>query len=309
MNSLTDHFKRARPPFPSARRRFDLVAVSAASDGEWLGVQDLLDSLATYLECGYEVVFADDATVDGTYERLLNAGCWVVRNPQKLYPADLHLTLRRAFVEAHRLFESPIFLKIDPDALVIGPGLLQALQSAFSIDPKTGLLGTYHLDWNGEPRDLSYWQDRMTRRRKDLGKPYDLALSYGYKTGDGVQGGAYALAGACLEAIIRQGWFHGKAGYRPSHAKGHRIAEDSLITLLTYAAGFKAQDFGDPEQPFGIWGVGLPMSPEKLIQQNRLVTHAIKYNDEVSLQTRNFFRLRREALRSGRSSRTPNQAF
>lgn len=289
---------RLFPPcieFPTAHRRCDLVIVSAASDGEWPGVQELLDSLATYLDCNYEVVVADDATTDGTYERLLDAGCWVVRNPQKLYLAGLDLTLRRAFLEAHRLFESPIYLKIDPDALVIGTGLLNALQTAFSAAPKTGLLGTYHLDWNGEPRDLSHWRDRMIRRRKDLGKPYDMAIHNGYQMGDGVQGGAYAVSHNCLDTIIRHGWFHGKYGYHPSIIKGQHVAEDSLIAMLTYAAGFKAQDIGGPGQPFGIWDVGLPMPPEELVKQNHLVTHSIKYYDEVSLAARAFFRARRTA--------------
>lgn len=303
MNRFIGRFlKSDRPEFLPARRRCDLVVVSAASDGEWLGVQDLLESLATYLDCDYEVVIADDATTDGTYPRLLDAGCWVVRNPKKLYLAGLDLTLQRAFLEAHRLFESPIYLKIDPDALVIGTGLLPAMQNAFSRNPKTGLLGTYHIDWNGEARDLSYWSERMSRRRKDLGRPYALALRNGYKMGDGVQGGAYALSHACLDAIIRRGWLHGKDGYRPSHIKGQQVAEDSLITMLSYAAGFEAQDFGGPDQPFGIWHVGLPMPPEELIKQNRLVTHAIKYSDELSVQVRNFFRQRREAHRSGRPS-------
>lgn len=289
---------RLFPPcieFPTARRRCDLVIVSAASDGEWRGIQELLDSLTTYLDCNYEVVVADDATTDGTYERLLDAGCWVVRNPQKLYLAGIDLTLRRAFLEAHRLFESPIYLKIDPDALVIDTGLLNALQTAFSADPETGLLGTYHLDWNGEPRDLSHWRDRMIRRRKDLGKSYDLSIRNGYQVGDGVQGGAYAVSHSCLDTIIRHGWLHGKNGYHPSIIKGQHVAEDSLIAMLTYAAGFKAQDIGGPGQPFGIWDVGLPMPPEELVKQNRLVTHSIKYRDEVSLTARAFFRVRRTA--------------
>jgi hypothetical protein len=299
MKRLIERLKPTRPTFPQARRRCDMVIVSAASDGEWLGVEELLDSLATYLDCNYEVVVADDATTDGTYERLLDAGCWVVRNPQKLYLAGLNLTLQSAFLEAHRLFDSPIYLKIDPDALVIGSGLLNALQTGFRADPKTGLLGTFHIDWNGEPRDLSYWRERMIRRRKDLGQPYDLAIRNGYEIGDGVQGGAYAVSRDCLDAIVRQGWLHGKGGYRPSRIKGQQVAEDSLFTMLTYAAGFKAQDIGGPGQPFGIWDVGLPMPPEELVKQNRLVTHAIKYKDAASLEQRDFFRARRMAHRSG----------
>lgn len=283
--------------FPRARRRCDLVIIFAAADGEWLGVEDLLDSFKTYLTCDYEIVVADDATSDGTYERLINAGCWVVRNPERQYLWGNDLTLRRAFHEAHRMFESPIYLKIDPDALIIGPGLEDTLQSAFNANPVHGLLGVYQTDWNGEQRDLSYWRERMLRVSKYLGKPYQLAIQNGYQVGDGVQGGAYALSRACLDSITERGWFLGADGYRPSGVRGRHVAEDSLIAMLTYAAGYKVGEIGGPGQPFGLWDVGLPMAPEELVRQNRIVTHAMKYQDDVSLAARDFFRARRTEFR------------
>lgn len=298
---LNHYAKKTTPDLPAARRRCDLTVVFAAADGEWLGIEELLDSCNTYLTCDYEVVVADDATQDGTYDRLLKAGCWVVRNPERQYLWGNDLTLRRAFHEAHRLFESPIYLKIDPDALIIGPGLEQALSSAFSANSKYGLLGTYHTDWNGEPRDLSHWRERMLRVRKNLGKPYQLALQNGYHAGDGVQGGAYALSRACLDSIIQHGWFLGRDGYRPSGVRGQHVAEDSLIAMLTYAAGYQTGEIGGPGQAFGLWDVGLPMPPEELVRQNRIVTHAMKYQDDVSLAARDFFRARRAAFRSGLS--------
>jgi len=300
MKKLFDRLRLNRPTFPPARRRCDLVVVSAISDGEWLGMEDLLDSLATYLDCDYEVVVVDDVTTDGAYERLLDGGYWVVHNPEKLHLAGIDLTLRRAFVEARRLFDAPIYLKIDPDALIIGTGLLAVLNSAFSEDSKIGLLGTYQIDWNGEPRDLSYWKERMIRRCKDLGKPYHQAIHSGYQVGDGVQGGAYALSRPCLDTIIQAGWFKGTGGYNPSRIKGQHIAEDSLITMLTYAAGYRAADIGGPGQPFGLWHPGMPMTPHELVAQNRLVTHAIKYRDPESLEARDYFRARRTALKSTR---------
>lgn len=301
MKNFLQRLRSKRIAFPPARRRCDMVIVSAASDGEWLGVEELLDSLATYLDCDYEVVIADDVTTDGTYERMLDAGCWVVRNPVKMFLPGLDLTLRRAFIEAHRLFNARIYLKIDPDALIIGPGLPQALRVGFDTDPTIGLLGTYRIDWNGESRDLSHWRDRMMRRRKDLGSAIDFAEKNGYQIGDGVQGGAYALSSECLGQIVRRGWLHGKHGYAPSTVKGQHVAEDSLITMLAYAAGFRAADFGGPGQPFGIWDVGLPMPPEELIRQNRLVAHAMKYRDSTSLNARDFFRARRAAHKQATS--------
>ncbi|WP_119352640.1 glycosyltransferase family 2 protein [Azohydromonas sediminis] len=285
--------KDPEPEFPPARAKRDVVVVSAISDGEWSGMADLLDSLATYLGCSYAVVVADDATTDGSHERLLDAGCWVVRNPRKLYLEGLHVTLARAFSEAHRLFDAKVILKMDPDALLIGPGLPEVLQAAFAADASIGLLGTFRVDWNGEPRDASFWDERMIRQRADLGRPIAMAERNGYRIGEGVQGGAYAVAPRCLAEIVERGWWAGRDGYRPARGGGKHIAEDSLFTMLVYAAGFKAADIGGPGQPFGIWHVGLPMPPEQLVAQGRLVAHAIKYRDEVSLAARDYFRARR----------------
>lgn len=270
----------------------------AVSEGEWLGVEELLDSLRAYLDCDWELVAVDDATQDDTHEKMLKSGCWVVRNPEKLYLAGLDLSLRRGFREALRLFDCPIIVKIDPDALVIGPGLDRALLHTFETSPNCGLLGTFRIDWNGEKRDLSYWRERMDRRRNDLGKPLQLALANGYLLGEGVQGGCYALHRRCLQKMEEAGWLAGMDQYRPSTRHGEHIAEDSLIVLLTYAAGFSTLEFGGPQQPLGLWDKGLPMPPEKMRAQGRLVAHAMKYSDQASLSARAYFRQCREHDRS-----------
>jgi hypothetical protein len=289
---------------PEARRLCDLVVITAVSEGEWPGVSDLLHSLETYLDCDYQVVAVDDATIDGTYERLLKAGLWTVRNPEKLTFYGLDLTLRRGYHEALRLFDCPIYLKIDPDALIIGPGLYEVMRAKFAEDQSIGLIGTLHVDWNGQPRDLSECRDRMLLVKKKLGEPYGLAMRNGYAAGDGVQGGAYAISRACLEAMGNQGWLRPSRKYDPPRERGRQVPEDSLITMLAYAAGYRAADFGGPGQPFGIWDVGLPMEPAELITQNRLVTHSIKYDDQDSIAARDFFRMKRDDYRKSGSLQT-----
>src|SRR4051794_19742726 len=98
--------RRKRKPvsMPRARRRCDLALILAASDGEWLGIDELLESFSTYLDCDYEVIAADDATTDGTYDRLLDRGVWVLRNPTRLSLPGNNLTMRRAFSDAVQLF-------------------------------------------------------------------------------------------------------------------------------------------------------------------------------------------------------------
>lgn len=279
---------------PLARRRCDIVFVFAVSNGEWTGVEDLLSSISTYVDCSYECVAVDDASTDGSYEKLLNHGIWTAQNPIKMGLWGLDVTIRRAFFNAWRLFDAPVFVKIDPDALIIGPGLQQALTQAFNSDPAIGIAGTYRLDWDGSIRDLSYWRERMQRVGRNFSWPLRLALDNGYQLGDGVQGGCYAIGSACLARMVELGlldkWAH------PNVVPGRQVAEDSIMTMLTYAAGYIGTDIGGPGQAFALWDRGLPMPPEELVRQNRIVTHAVKYIDADSLRARAYFRTRREAF-------------
>lgn len=292
------HWFARKSPYlsvPLARRTCDLVFVFAVSDGEWPGVEDLLDSIDTYVDCDYQIVAVDDVSTDGTYEKLRERKVWTARNPTKCGLFGLDVTIRRGLYNAWRLFDAPIYVKIDPDALVIGTGLQKALTSAFATDPKVGIAGTYRVDWNGDLRDLSYWKQRFKKVGGDFGEPLQMGVRNGYGIGDGVQGGCYAIRGECLTRMGQLGfldrWKH------PNVIKGRQVAEDSLITMLVYAAGFTGTDIGGPGQAFGLWDIGLPMPPEELVRQNRVVTHAIKYRDEASLDARSFFRARRTAFK------------
>ncbi len=281
-------------PAPAGRRRCDLVAVFAVCDGEWVGVEDLLESLDTYLDCDYEVVAVDDATTDGTYELLLEKPIWVVRNPTRMRLQGNAITLQRAFHRAVGLFESSLYLKMDPDTLVIGPGLEDAMQEKFSEDPTLGLIGTYEIDWNGGHRSFEFWRERFLSERERLGQPLREALRNGYPLGFGVQGGAYCLTGECLRSIDRRGWL---TDWHPPHSRDDYIPEDHLMTMFTYGDGRRIGEFGGPGQPFGLWHLGLPTTPDDLLAQGRLVAHALKFDPE-SLETREFFRNRRASHRA-----------
>lgn len=264
-----------------------MVIVAAASDGEWQGFEDLFDSLETYLDCDYEVVIQDDASLDGLYHKLLKWGAWVSKNPYKMGYKGNDLTIRRAFYNAFTTIKSPLYLKMDPDSLLIGPGLDDALNKAFSGDHRIGILGNYLYDSLGEKRDFSFWQARMKQLQKELGIPLKKALDNGYAMGSGVMGGCYCLSHACVEAICRNRWLDDwqYTSYREDNA----LAEDHLMVMLAYAAGFNATDFGGADQPMAIKWQGLPMSPDQLVMQNKLVVHSIKYDGDEALAQRRFF--------------------
>jgi len=59
----------------------------------------------------------------------------MVRNPRKIGPPGLGISLRRGHARALELFDCPVHFKIDPDALLIGPGLVEAVTGHFAAHP------------------------------------------------------------------------------------------------------------------------------------------------------------------------------
>lgn len=273
------------------RRRVEVVVLICVAEGEWLGVEDLLQSCELYLDADFDVVLVDDYTQDGTYEKLQDTGHWVLRNPEKRGLEGLDWTFRRGLKQVLEMYDTPLVLKIDPDALILGRGLIHAIRSAIAERPRAGIGGTYKFDWNGERRDFEFWAQRMTRMRSRLEPALSLAEANGYELGSGVQGGAFFLTRNCLEKLDEMGLL---SGFHPPYERRNRIAQDHLTTMLAYAAGFEAIDLGGPDQAFGLWDKGLPMPPEQLMAQGRLITHAMKYKDAESLAARSYFRALRE---------------
>jgi hypothetical protein len=200
---------------------------------------------------------------------------------------------------AARNIEFDIALRLDTDALILGPGIAEAAAARFAADPALGALGAYRIgpdgaarDWGPAarmlrahlgPRGLRY--PAVRRRLRKL-----LASSPGYVPGEHALGCAVLFRGDMIRAMHREGMLdYPELG----HA---RLGEDHLFGLLTAAAGYRTGDFGGPLDPLAVRWVGLPASPASLLASGKLITHSVRsWEDMREAEIRGYFAARRPA--------------
>lgn len=149
------------------------------------------------------------------------------------------------------LYAPDVILRLDVDALLIGPGLADRAAEEFAKDSRVGLIGSYRVKSDGEIRDWS-WAARRIRIemgprglmhptcRKVLRELMSPARTNGYIAGEHPLGGGYIHSLMAADALRARGWFK-----LPSLARSF-LGEDMIMGLVTVAAGYRIADFGLP---------------------------------------------------------------
>lgn len=267
-----------------------------------------MESFAFYAGTSYKFVLTDDSH-EGTGQEV-----------QQLYPdADLLTTQRpmggwaglyineaTAFRHALERYDFDVLLKLDTDALVIGPEPAREAVELFNRCPKIGMAGQYPNDYFGKPWDRGWPRDRVLNgattwkyiRRPFsnwyLRKIYRKALANGYEAGESVFGGAYFMSFDCLQKLA-------KAGFLPMlQLRGLNMGEDHIFSLLVKAVGLELGNLADAGQPFGLSWKGLPVSPERLRTDAKKIVHSTRYFEEMKEEEiRAYFRqFRRSATQT-----------
>lgn len=174
-----------------------------------------------------------------------------------------------------------VLLRMDADALMLGPGIATLAAERFAADPTLGLLGSYRTGMDGGTRDWTWAAAALGREcglvglrqpalRRTLRELRARALSNGYIPGAHPLGGAYLLSRAAAVALEVQGLLE------LHELEESRLGEDHLCGLLAFAAGFRLGDFAGPEDPLALDWKGLPASPAELLARQKLVTHSVR---------------------------------
>lgn len=205
--------------------------------------------------------------------------------------------LAAAFRYAVEHAEFDILLRLDTDALILGPGIAEAAAERFSRDSAIGALGAYRVGPDGGIRD---WAPAGKMVRAELGLRglrhaaarrrvrALVAAAPDYTHGEHALGAAVLFRGD----MVREWYRRGMLDY--PELCNSLLGEDHLFGLLTAAAGYRTGDFGGPEDPLAVRWLGLPAAPAELLAAGKLITHSVRsWENMREAEIRAFFAARR----------------
>lgn len=249
-------------------------------------VADTVKSVLAFTGPSTAVVVVDDTrgeSVDMDAVARMSTNITVL--PAIAGPPGVYGSLWRKVAAAYRFvlehFSFDMVLRLDADALLIGPGLEEQARRRFATDAGVGMLGSYRTGPDGRPRDFvptarqlaveTGWPGlRHPRLRSTLRKLVHDADRHGYVKGEHALGAAYLHSRDAVREIDRRGWLDLPA------LGASRLCDDHLMGLITRAAGFRIADFGGPGDPLALRWKGLPAAPEQLVGGSALVTHSVR---------------------------------
>lgn len=270
---------------PSART---VVVIPAGPRDD---VADTVDSVLTHLGPSRHVVVVDNtrgARPDDMASLVAEPDVTVVR-PRiggEGTLGALYGKVAEAMADVLEDWDFELLLRLDADALLIGPGLDDAALSVLDADQGIGLLGSYRTASDGSARafaparttlkrDLS-WRNRYRdpRLRAEVARLRRLARRHGFVDGEHVLGACCLLPRRAVEGLRDVGALDATALVSSS------MCDDHLLSLCVRAAGLRIADFGRPGDPVAVRWKGLPASPEELLARGVAATHSVRsYGD------------------------------
>ncbi len=195
---------------------------------------------------------------------------------------QLYFNLTRCFDRILDAYDFEVLLRLDDDALVIGPDPDADAVSYFASHPHIGCLGSFRFTCTGDRR--SFAQPAQTlrhelysiavlkhpRRWMALRALYALARRHGYEDGENCLGAACFFSHAALNAMRTKRLFANPALVTTN------LEDDHMYGLLVRAAGFEIDDFATGSHPLGLAFRGLPMSPGELVDSGKKIVHSLK---------------------------------
>lgn len=217
--------------------------------------------------------------------------------------AGLYILLSKAFNYALRNYDFRLLLKLDTDALVIGPAPDKEALAFFEQHPKMAIAGQYPLDYHGHPWDVGWPRARIvngTMTWRFIRRPfanitlrswYMRALKNGYRTGESVFGGAYFMSRQFLQRL------HDRKKLPDYRLRTLNMGEDHLFGLQAKSVGLELGDLSGKGLPFGCAWKGLPVSPEQLVKDGKKIIHSTRQWENLNEeQIRAYFKTRRELV-------------
>lgn len=241
---------------------------------------DTLRSVLRYVDAE-QVIVIDDTKgrgIEFSHDKLTIISA-VINSSRFSTCGQLWVSLAAAFRHVVETTEFDLLLRLDADALILGPGIGEAASARFERYPKLGALGAYRTGPDGGTRDwtparkvikaeLGLRGLRRPSTRKTLRKL--LADAPGYVLGEHILGAAVVYRGQTIRAMYDRGLLN------LAEFANSGVDEDYLFGLITVATGYEMGDFSGPEDPMAVRWKGLPAAPAELLKAGKLVTHSVR---------------------------------
>lgn len=275
-------------------------------------IADSIESAFFYLDPSTKVVLVDDSMketgkeIQGKFSNidLISVQGGVRGRPNHGLLAGLYLTLSKGLKHAFDNYQFQVLLRMDTDALVIGPSPDDDAIAEFARDPKLGLIGSFRVDCRGNLRGYGPTIDTLNKslRLKELIQHprsrfpgwfywksfYSKAIKNGYQPGDQCQGGAYFMSYECVKRLYKMDLLE------RYDLQWINLHGDQIFGLLTYVTGLKLGDFVTGDYPMGIKHQGLPWHPDELIKRRKKITHSTRFFESLDeREIRKIFCLKR----------------
>lgn len=273
--------------------------------GDLARVGNTVTSIRLFCENARMYLLLDGAAAADLNPALLGDDVIVVENPQptrrhwgKIWAMQCRAMV--AALAAPDVSERAIFVKIDADAILVRPGLVERAQRIFATRPSAGQLGQGfsnilggrlgNAGWGNFYRKMTGWRGlvRFVRQglaRRDLAGAWGayqrfrqlmaLATAHGYTAGEFAIGGSYILRRGVVEHLAHPGVLADSPFlWLPD------TGEDGVMTPYVYAAGYSLMDDVSDGGIFAVEGKAIRMDPGLLKARGHYIVHPTKYGHE-----------------------------
>lgn len=284
------------------KKKLDAVIFIPFYEKEYDMLVDTIRSIKYYVKERHHIIAVDDFSPSRPDERLKIEfpDVTVMRNPKKHGGrSGLYVTQAVAIKYALEHFDFKVFIKMDTDALMVGPGLVTKVAERFRQQPRVGILGSYMLRADNKKRNWRMWKVTFAYEssflRKFFRKPVlwrqaiAEARQNGYDLGENVLGGCYILNGRCLEKMQERKYLDYEYDNILTHSS---IGDEVIYSLFCKASGFDIADFGRAGDPMVIALDVVPMTKEEVMAGGKAVIHSVKrgLKGETQDELREYFR-------------------
>jgi len=284
----------------------DLVVVIPVGPGcHPAYILDTIDSIKKYIYCSYHIIISDDSHNPVVSEAIGKQHPDVIilkttKNHGK--GLGLYITLSNAFCYALDKFDFSALLRLDTDALIVGPEPEAKILDFFNSNPSIGLAGRYVKGLSSPDQFGNIWQNGGRRPIVAIAKIFTKyylrhpfinwkirkvlfnAINNGYDLGEFVFGGTYAFSSTGLEKLRENNLLPMKK------VLGADLEEDHFFSMLMVAIGMGLGDLASGDNPFACAWKGLPASPETILNANKKIIHSTRYwGDMKEEEVRKFF--------------------